>query len=106
MRQKFLISRDFTKNELKIMEYAVLDKDLKKVASENLRKDNFSWIGEETYKSKTIINSISLGAAALVGTLRTHNIFPISPYAFKIAETVKGMYKLPIPSLCGVDHLF
>ena len=77
------------------MEYAVLDKDLKKVASENLRKDNFSLIGEETYKSETIINSISLGNAALVGTLRTHNILPLSPYAFEIAETIKRLYNLP-----------
>ena len=95
MRQKYVISRNLKRNELKIMEYAILHKDLKKVASENLRKDNFSLIGQETYKSDSIINSISLGNAALVGTLRTHNIFPISQYALKIAETIKGLYKLP-----------
>jgi hypothetical protein len=94
MRQKYLISRNFKRKELKITEYAVLDKDLKKVVSENLRKDNFSLIGQETYKSDVIINSISLGSAALVETLRTHNIFPISPYALKIAETIKELYTL------------
>ena len=95
MRQKYLISRNLERKEFKIMEYAVLDKDLKKVVSKNLRKDNFSLIGQETYKSDDIINSISLGNAALVGTLRTHNIFPISPYAIKIAETIKRLYNLP-----------
>jgi len=95
VRQKYLISRDLKRQELTIMEYAVLHKDLKKVASESLRKDNFSLVGEETYKSDTIMNSIALGNAALVGTLRTHNIFPISPYAWKIAETIKGLYNLP-----------
>lgn len=92
MRQKYLISRDFKKKELKIVEYAVLDKDLKKVISENLRRDHFSLLCEETYKSETIISSISRGHAALVDTLRTHNIFPISPYATKIAETIRELY--------------
>lgn len=77
------------------MEYAVLEKDLKKVASENLRKDNFSLLCEERYKSNTIIESISKGNAALIETLRTHNIFPISPYATKIAEAIREMYDLP-----------
>lgn len=95
MRQKYLISRNLKRAELRIMEYAVIDKDLKKVASEYLQKDNFSLIGEETYKSDTIINSISLGNAALVGTLRTHNIFPIGQYAWIIAKTIKGLYDHP-----------
>jgi hypothetical protein len=94
MRQKYLISRNLERKELRIMEYAVIDKDLKKVASENLREDNFSLVGEETYKSDTIINSIALGNAALIGTLRTNNIFPINPYVWKIAETIKGLYNL------------
>ena len=94
MRQKYLISRNLIRKELKIMEYAVLNKDLKKVASENLRNDNFVLVGEETYESETIINSISRGNTALVETLRTHNLFPIRPYARKIAETIRELYNL------------
>jgi len=92
MRQKFLISKNLKRKELKITEYAVLNKDLKKVASDNLNKDNFALVGEETYASDAIIESISSGNAVLVETLRTHNIFPIGPYALKIAETIRALY--------------
>ncbi len=94
MRQKFLISRNLERKELRIMEYAVIDKDLKKVSSDNLRKDNFSLVGEETYKSEAILDSIARGGTDLVETLRTHNIFPISTYAFKIAEKIRERYTL------------
>lgn len=94
MRQKFLISRSLKREELRIVEYAVIDKDLKKVTELNLRKDNFSLVGEETYKSKAIIDSIARGDADLIGTLRTHNIFPISIYASKIAEKIREIYTL------------
>ena len=76
------------------MEYAVVEKDLKKVISENLRKDNFSLVGEETYQSEAILDSISRGNADLIGTLRTHNIFPISTYASKIADRITELYTL------------
>jgi hypothetical protein len=94
MRQKFLISRNLKKEELRIMEYAVIDKDLKKVTEQNLRKDNFSLVGQETYKSKAIIDSIARGNTDLIGTLRTHNIFPINTYASKIAEKIREIYTL------------
>ncbi len=94
MRQKYLISRNLERKELRIMEYAVLNKDLKNVASENLRKDSYSLLARETYESETIVASISRGNTALVETLRTQNIFPISPYASKIAETIRELYDL------------
>ena len=94
MRQKYIISRDDSQEKLKISEYAVVEKDLKKVASEQLRQDNFSFLCQETYESKLIRGAISKGNAALVATLRTNNIFPISPYASKIAETVRDLYDL------------
>jgi hypothetical protein len=94
MRQKYLISRNMQKKELKIMEYAVIDKDLKKVISENLRRDNFSLVGQETYPSEVIVDSIARGNADLIETLRTHNIFPINTYASEIAEKIKEIYTL------------
>lgn len=77
------------------MEYAVIDKDLKKVISENLRRDNFSLVGQETYKSEAIVDSIARGNADLIGILRTHNIFPISAYAYEIADKIKELYTMP-----------
>jgi len=94
MRQKYLISRNLERKELSIMEYAVLNKNLNKVAPENLREDNFSLVGEETYESELIKASISSGNHALVEILRTRNIFPIGQYACKIAETIKELYRL------------
>jgi hypothetical protein len=92
MRQKYVISRDGDKNKLKIREYAIIDKNLKKVATSMLQKNNFSFLCEETYESEIIVNSISKGINALVSSLRTNNIFPIEPYAAKIAESVMALY--------------
>ena len=92
MRQKYVISRNVAKNKLKIREYAIIDKNLKKVASSMLKKGNFSFLCEETYESEIIVSSISKGMNALIAILRTHNIFPIEPYANKIAESVMALY--------------
>ena len=92
MRQKYVIFRDGAKNKLKISEYAIINKNLKKVASSMLQKGDFSFLCEETYESEIIVNSISKGMNALVAILRTQNIFPIEPYAAKIAESVMALY--------------
>jgi hypothetical protein len=92
MRQKYVISRDDDKKKLKIREYAILDKNLKKVASAVLQEESFSFLCEETYDSELIVSSITSGINALISALRTHNIFPIAPYAAKIAESVMGLY--------------
>ena len=92
MRQKYVISRNNAKNKLKIREYAILDRKLKKMASSMLKKESFSFLCEETYESEIIVSSISKGMNALVAILRTHNIFPIEPYATKIAESVMALY--------------
>lgn len=92
MRQKYVISRDGNSNELKIREYAVVEKNLKKVATPMLQKGSFSFLCEETYEDEMIKKSISKGMNGLVAALRTHNIFPIEPYATQIAESVTALY--------------
>ena len=92
MRQKYKISLNNSGNELKIREYAVIEKDLEKVTFEHLRKDNFSLVCEETYKSEFVVDAIPKGMSSLIDILRTNNIFPINPYATKIAETVIDLY--------------
>ena len=92
MRQKYVISRNGAKHELKIREYAVIDKNMKKVKSSMLIKESFSFLCEETYESEIIVSSISKGTNALLATLRTRNIFPIEPYAAQIAESVMTLY--------------
>ena len=92
MRQKYVISRDGVKNKLKIREYAIIDKNLREVASSMLQRGSFSFLCEETYESEIIVSSISKGMSALVSTLRTNNIFPIEPYVTKIGESVMALY--------------
>ena len=92
MRQKYVISQDSANNELKISEYAIIDKDLNKVASSMLQNGDFKLLCEETYESKIIVNSIAEGKDALIAILRTDNIFPIKLYATKIAESVMELY--------------
>jgi len=92
MRHKFVISRDGAKNKLKIREYAIIAKNRKKAAFSMLQKGSLSFLCEETYESEIVVSSISKGMNALVAILRTHNIFPIEPYANKIAESVMALY--------------
>ena len=93
MRQKYLISREGTKNELKIKEYAIIQKVLKNAVVSLPTKETFSFLGEETYDGAIISNSIHRGMEALVETLRTVNLFPIGPHAAKIAESVMELYR-------------
>ena len=92
MRQKYSISREDVKNELKIREYAMIQKTPKNVASSMLNKETFSFLCEETYEGSNIVSSIHRGRDDLVATLRTRNLFPIRPNAIKIAESVMELY--------------
>jgi hypothetical protein len=92
MRQKYVISQNDDKNKLEIKEYAIIDKDLNKVASSMLQKGDFSLLCEETYETEIIVSSISKGMNALVSILRTENMFPIEPYITKIAGSVIALY--------------
>ncbi len=92
MRQKYVISRNGTQYELKIREYAIIDKNLNKVESPMLQRGDFSFLCEETYESEIIKSSILKGINALIAVLRTDNIFPIEPYATRIAESVMTLY--------------
>ncbi len=92
MRQKFMLSKDGAKSTLKISEWAIIDRELKKANAPSIKKRDFSLIGEETYDQKAVLHSISIGREAVIGILRTNNLFPIKPYANKIAETVMTLY--------------
>ena len=91
MRQKFQVIRDDRKKVLRIREYAVVDKNLRNVATAHLREENFSLLYEEIYESAMIQRMIS-GTGNLARDLRTENFFPIARYALKIAEAVSDLY--------------
>jgi hypothetical protein len=92
MRQKYVISRDGPINKLIIKEYAILESKVKKPVSPPLKRGEFTLICQETYDSKLIISSISNGLKALIGILRTHNLYPIEPYVAEIADAVTALY--------------
>ncbi len=88
MRQKYRICQSKKKKKLNIKEFAVVEKDTKNVDSALLREDHFDLICEQDYDGEAIARSAAAGNEELVGTLRTPNLFPIAPYAEKIAESV------------------
>ena len=88
MRQKYRICQSQKKKTLNIKEFAVVEKDTKNVDSSMLRDDHFDLVCEQTYDGKAIARSAAAGYDELVEALRTPNLFPIAPYAAKIAESV------------------
>ena len=70
MRQKYVILIDDAQERLKIKEYAIIDKNMRKVAFHMLKKGSFSFLYEETYESDTLLKSMSKGMDALVAILR------------------------------------
>ena len=81
MKQKYLIIKDKETKQIKIQEYAELNKEM------------LSLLCEEAYDYKTIKSGISAGPEALIASLRTNNLYPPGIYAEKIASAVAELYK-------------
>ena len=92
MRQKYIISQEGSQHNFKIREYAIIDKNLRNVATPMLRQDDYEFLCEETYSHARIERSISKGKEAVVNTLRTPNLYPIRPYVVKMAEQVMVLF--------------
>ena len=88
MRQKYRICRSNKMKTLNIKEFAVIEKDTKNVDSSMLREEHFELICEQGYDGEILARFAAVGCNELVEALRTPNLFPIAPYAAKIAETV------------------
>ena len=81
MKQKYLIINDKEKKQIKIQEYAELNKEV------------LSLLCEEVYDYKTIKAAITAGSEALISALRTNNLYPPGIYAEKIASAVADLLK-------------
>ena len=88
MRQKYRICQAKKQKVLTIQEFAVVEKDTKNVDSSMLRDDHFDLIAQQDYDGETIARSAAAGPGELVETIRTPNLYPIAPYAHRIAESV------------------
>lgn len=93
MRQKYKVSFDNTRNIFKIREYAIITHIPKTATTLTIKNAKYSLLGEETYDKQNVMRSMSRGRRALIGSLRTKNIFPIEPYAGKIADAVVALSK-------------
>ena len=81
MKQKYLIINDKEKKQIKIQEYAELNKEM------------LSLLCEEAYDYKTIKAAVSAGPETLISALRTNNLYPPGIYAEKIASAVVDLLK-------------
>jgi len=93
MRQKYRICQYKNEKTLNIQELVVDEKDTKNISSSMLRDDHFDLVAEQQYDADVIARSATHGCDAMVATLRTPNLFPIAPYAEKIAESVIALTK-------------
>ena len=81
MKQKYLIINDKSNKQIKIQEYAELNKEM------------LSLLCEEAYDYKNIKSAISSGTDTLIAALRTNNLYPPGIYAEKIASAVTELLK-------------
>jgi hypothetical protein len=81
MKQKYLIINDKKNKQIKIQEYAELNKEM------------LSLLCEEAYDYKTIKSAIAVGTDTLIAALRTNNLYPPGIYAEKIASAVTELLK-------------
>lgn len=81
MKQKYTIVKDSQTGALTIQEHAELSKDM------------FSLVCEQSYEQNQILKALSEGRKALIGTLRTPNLYPVADYIEKIADTVAQLYE-------------
>ena len=81
MKQKYLILNDKKNKQIKIQEFAELNKQM------------LSLLCEEVYDYKTIKSAISVGRDELIAALRTNNMYPPGIYAVQIADAVIDLYK-------------
>ena len=81
MKQKYLILNDKENKQIKIQEFA------------ELNKEELSLLCQEAYDYETIESAISNGKDALVTALRTNNMYPPGIYAEQIAEGVIALQK-------------
>ena len=81
MKQKYLILNDKTNKQIKIQEFAELNKEM------------LSLLCEEAYDYKTIKSAISAGKEELIAALRTNNLYPPGIYAVQIADAVIDLHQ-------------
>ena len=81
MRHKYIVEKKDKNNELVLREYVEND------------RDGFSLLNEAVFDKKTISSAKKRGMKALIGALRTQNMYPPLKFAEKIADLVSEVLK-------------
>ncbi len=81
MRIKYIVEKKDKNNELVLMEYMEDD------------QDRFYLLNEAIYDKKTISSAKKRGVKAIIGALRTQNMYPPIKVAEKIADAVFEVLK-------------
>ena len=81
MKQKYAITKDADTDQIRIQEFAELD------------KDSFSLVCEETYDRQKVQAAAAEGKEPLIEMLRTPNLYPVSEYVDKIADSVNALFE-------------
>ncbi len=93
MHQKFEISSNHSRRNLKIREFAIIDKRLNNVKPDLLRPEDYVLLHEQTYEKQNIVKAIDAGMIALVSALRTPVFYPNADTIEEIAECVIALYE-------------
>lgn len=88
MRLKYRICNQKNGNLLNIQESVVDEKGNPNLSSAMLRDEHFDLVAEQHYDAETVARGAAGGSDAMVAILRTPNLFPIAPYAARVAESV------------------
>lgn len=81
MKLKYIVEKKDKNNELILREYV-----------EN-NQDTFSLINEAVYDKRTISSAKKGGVKAIIGALRTQNMYPPLKFSEKIADAVSDVLK-------------
>ena len=79
MKQKYVIEKSESGEELILKEYAELDKEM------------LSLLCQESYATADLTAAKERGKAALIEAIRTNNMYPPGVYADQIADAVIGL---------------
>jgi len=79
MKQKYVIEKSESGEQIIVKEYAELDKEM------------LSLLCQESYAAADLTNAQSQGKPALIEAIRTHNMYPPGFYAEQIADAVIGL---------------
>jgi hypothetical protein len=79
MKQKYVIEKSESGDQILVKEYAELDKEM------------LSLLCQESYAAADLTTAQAQGKAALIDAIRTNNMYPPGYYADQIADAIIGL---------------